>query len=233
MFYVVPEIEWMVCVIFVLLLLGVLVEIVFWIVGFFCGMYVIVQKNLLLVVFVKMNKNGVLVMLVILQLVIMFIVLIIFINIGGGNNMFFLIVLVLMVVIYLCVYFMLFIGYIVLVFKYFDLKCIFNIFGGKGVKLVVVIVGLLTLIMVFIVFFLLLDNIQGDFIDMYVELLVVSFLVVFVLFFIFYVVYDCKGKVNIGVILELINSQNVLKGYFFLYLCVCLLYYIVMNDKKY
>lgn len=41
---------------------------------------------------------------------------------------------------------------------------------------------------------------------MYVELLVVSFLVVFVLFFIFYVVYDCKGKVNIGVILELINS---------------------------
>lgn len=41
MFYVVLEIEWTVRVIFVLLLLGVLAEIVFWIVGFFRGMYVI------------------------------------------------------------------------------------------------------------------------------------------------------------------------------------------------
>ncbi|MGU0016233.1 hypothetical protein ACVXG9_14690 [Escherichia coli] len=49
----------------------------------------------------------------------------------------FLIALALTVVIYLCAYFMLFIGYIVLVLKHPDLKRTFNIPGGKGVKLVV------------------------------------------------------------------------------------------------
>ncbi|MFP1463046.1 hypothetical protein ACLB1E_22625 [Escherichia coli] len=47
-------------------------------------------------------------------------------------------------VIYLCAYFMLFIGYIVLVLKHPDLKRAFNIPGGKGVKLVVAILSLLT-----------------------------------------------------------------------------------------
>ena len=56
-------------------------------------------------------------------------------NTGGGNNMSFLIALALTVVIYLCAYFMLFIGYIVLVLKHPDLKRTFNIHGGKGVKL--------------------------------------------------------------------------------------------------
>lgn len=85
----------------------------------------------------------------------------------------FLIALALTVVIYLCAYFMLFIGYIVLVLKHPDLKRTFNIHGGK-VKLVVAIVGLLTSIMAFIVSFLPPDN-RGDSTDMYVELLVVSF----------------------------------------------------------
>ncbi len=106
----------------------------------------------------------------------------------------FLIALALTVVIYLSAYFMLFIGYIVLVLKHPDLKRTFNIPGGKGVKLVVAIVGLLTSIMAFIVSFLPPDNIQGDSTDMYVELLVVSFLVVLALPFILYAVHDRKGK---------------------------------------
>ncbi len=85
---------------------------------------------------------------------------------------------------------MLFIGYIVLVLKHPDLKRTFNIPGGKGVKLVVAIVGLLTSIMAFIVSFLPPDNIQGDSTYMYVELLVVSFLVVLALPFILYAVHD-------------------------------------------
>lgn len=108
----------------------------------------------------------------------------------------FLIALALTVVIYLCAYFMLFIGYIVLVLKHPDLKRTFNIPGGKGVKLVVAIVGLLTSIMAFIVSFLPPDNIRGDSTDMYVELLVVSFLVVLALPFILYAVHDRKGKAN-------------------------------------
>ncbi len=96
------------------------------------------------------------------------------------------------------------------------LKRTFNIPGGKGVKLVVAIVGLLTSIMAFIVSFLPPDNIQGDSTDMYFELLVVSFLVVLALPFILYAVHDRKGKANTGVTLEPINSQNAPKGHFFL-----------------
>ncbi|EOM9630402.1 acid resistance gamma-aminobutyrate antiporter GadC, partial [Escherichia coli] len=182
--------------------------------------------------FAKMNKNGVPVTLVISQLVITSIALIILTNTGGGNNMSFLIALALTVVIYLCAYFMLFIGYIVLVLKHPDLKRTFNIPGGKGVKLVVAIVGLLTSIMAFIVSFLPPDNIQGDSTDMYVELLVVSFLVVLALPFILYAVHDRKSKANTGVTLEPINSQNAPKGHFFLHPRARSPHYIVMNDKK-
>ncbi|MDL5779626.1 acid resistance gamma-aminobutyrate antiporter GadC [Escherichia coli] len=215
-----------------LLLLGVLAEIASWIVGPSRGMYVTAQKNLLPAAFAKMNKNGVPVTLVISQLVITSIALIILTNTGGGNNMSFLIALALTVVIYLCAYFMLFIGYIVLVLKHPDLKRTFNIPGGKGVKLVVAIVGLLTSIMAFIVSFLPPDNIQGDSTDMYVELLVVSFLVVLALPFILYAVHDRKSKANTGVTLEPINSQNAPKGHFFLHPRARSPHYIVMNDKK-
>ncbi|CSP92188.1 glutamate:gamma aminobutyrate antiporter [Shigella sonnei] len=232
MSHVAPEIEWTVRVISALLLLGVLAEIASWIVGPSRGMYVTAQKNLLPAAFAKMNKNGVPVTLVISQLVITSIALIILTNTGGGNNMSFLIALALTVVIYLCAYFMLFIGYIVLVLKHPDLKRTFNIPGGKGVKLVVAIVGLLTSIMAFIVSFLPPDNIQGDSTDMYVELLVVSFLVVLALPFILYAVHDRKGKANTGVTLEPINSQNAPKGHFFLHPRARSPHYIVMNDKK-
>ena len=232
MSHVAPEIEWTVRVISALLLLGVLAEIASWIVGPSRGMYVTAQKNLLPAAFAKMNKNGVPVTLVISQLVITSIALIILTNTGGGNNMSFLIALALTVVIYLCAYFMLFIGYIVLVLKHPDLKRTFNIPGGKGVKLVVAVVGLLTSIMAFIVSFLPPDNIQGDSTDMYVELLVVSFLVVLALPFILYAVHDRKGKGNTGVTLEPINSQNAPKGHFFLHPRARSPHYIVMNDKK-
>ena len=177
MSHVAPEIEWTVRVISALLLLGVLAEIASWIVGPSRGMYVTAQKNLLPAAFAKMNKNGVPVTLVISQLVITSIALIILTNTGGGNNMSFLIALALTVVIYLCAYFMLFIGYIVLVLKHPDLKRTFNIPSGKGVKLVVAVVGLLTSIMAFIVSFLPPKRISiGVILPIcHVELLVVSF----------------------------------------------------------
>lgn len=52
---------------------------------------------------------------------------------------------------------------------------------------------------------------------MYVELLVVSFLVVLALPFILYALHDRKHKVDTGVALEPINSQNAPKGHFFLH----------------
>lgn len=81
-------------------------------------------------------------------------------------------------------------------------------------------------------FFLPPDNIQGDSTDMYVELLVVSFLVVLALPFILYAVHDRKSKANTGVTLEPINSQNAPKGHFFLHPRARSPHYIVMNDKK-
>ncbi|MCZ4216542.1 hypothetical protein N2S64_20660, partial [Escherichia coli] len=68
--------------------------------------------------------------------------------------------------------------------------------------------------------------------DMYVELLVVSFLVVLALPFILYAVHDRKSKANTGVTLEPINSQNAPKGHFFLHPRARSPHYIVMNDKK-
>ncbi|HHV1580819.1 TPA: amino acid permease [Escherichia coli] len=87
-------------------------------------------------------------------------------------------------------------------------------------------------LMAFIVSFLPPDNIQGDSTDMYVELLVVSFLVVLALPFILYAVHDRKSKANTGVTLEPINSQNAPKGHFFLHPRARSPHYIVMNDKK-
>ncbi|MDM5030126.1 hypothetical protein QT343_25150 [Escherichia coli] len=99
-------------------------------------------------------------------------------------------------------------------------------------KLVVAIVGLLTSIMAFIALFLPPDNIQGDSTDMYVELLVVSFLVVLALPFILYAVHDRPRKANTGVTLEPINSQNAPKGHFFLHPSARSPHYIVMNHKN-
>ena len=229
MSHVAPEIEWTVRVIPPLLLrsggnrlLGLLVLL--------ARMYVTAQKTCCQRHSPKMNKNGVPVTLVISQLVITSIALIILTN-TGGNNMSFLIALALTVVIYLCAYFMLFIGYIVLVLKHPDLKRTFNIPRGKGRNWSWQL-SLLTSIMAFIVSFLPPDNIQGDSTDMYVELLVVSFLVVLALPFILYAVHDRKGKANTGVTLEPINSQNAPKGHFFLHPRARSPHYIVMNDKK-
>lgn len=86
--------------------------------------------------------------------------------------------------------------------------------------------------MAFIVSFLPPDNIQGDSTDMYVELLVVSFLVVLSLPFILYAIHDRRGKANTGVTLEPINSQNAPKGHFFLHPRARSPHYIVMDDKK-
>ena len=136
-----PALEWTVRIIAALLLLGVLAEIASWIVGPSRGMYVAAQNGILPKSFAKVNKNGVPVTLVISQLLITTIAIIVLTNSGGGGNTSFLIALALTVVIYLCSYFMLFLGYMYLICKQPEKKRVFNIPGGKGFKLIVASAG--------------------------------------------------------------------------------------------
>ena len=89
-------------------------------------MFVAAQQGILPPTLAKVNKNGVPVALVITQLIITTIAIVVLTNTGGGGNMSFLIALALTVVIYLCSYFMLFIGYMHLVCKQSDKKRAFN-----------------------------------------------------------------------------------------------------------
>lgn len=225
-----PNLEWAVRVISALLLLGVMAEIASWIVGPSRGMYVTAQKNLLPSSFAKINKNGVPVTLVISQLCITTVALVILTNTGGGNNMSFLIALALTVVIYLCTYFMMFIGYMVLVIKLESTERTFNIPGGKYVKLIVAIFGLITSIIAFLVSFMPPDSIQGESSDMYLLLLVASFVVVASLPFILYAVHD-KRNIHTGVILQAINSKNAPHGHFFLHPRARQTHHIVIIDE--
>jgi glutamate:gamma-aminobutyrate antiporter len=227
-----PGYEWAVRVIAALLLLGVLAEIAAWIVGPSCGMLVTAQQGILPARFAKMNNNGVPVALVISQLAITSIALIVLTNTGGGNNMSFLIALALTVVIYLCSYFMLFLGYIQLVLKQPNNKRTFNIPGGNGVKLTVAVVGLLTSVMAFVVSFFPPTGLPGgETNEVYAGLLVVSFLVVLAIPFITYALHDKRAKAT-NLTLRPVTSESAPEGHFFIHPRARATHHIMVDGKK-
>jgi glutamate:gamma-aminobutyrate antiporter len=212
-----PQFEWAIRVIAALLMLGVLAEIASWIVGPSRGMLVTAQKGLLPARFAKVNKNGVPVALVISQLLITSIALIVLTNTGGGNNMSFLIALSLTVVIYLCSYLMLFLGYIQLVRKQQNKKRAFQVPGGKKVKLLVACSGLVISVLAFVVSFIPPSSLPGAHAqDLYADLLVVCFVLVFVLPFIVYLFRDGSYGRQAPAI-EPVNVDNAPAGHFFIH----------------
>lgn len=224
--------EWAIRLIAALLMLGVLAEIAAWIVGPSRGMLVTAQKGILPARFAKMNKNGVPVVLVMSQLTITSIALIVLTNTGGGNNMSFLIALALTVVIYLCSYFLLFLGYITLICKQPENKRTFNIPGGNSVKITVAIIGLLTSLVAFVVSFFPPSGLAGrEADDIYAGLLVVSFLVVLAIPFIIYALHDKKGKIH-NVKLVPITAQTAPKGHFFIHPRARSPHHIMVDDNK-
>lgn len=221
--------EWTVRVIAALLLLGVLAEIAAWIVGPSRGMLVTAQQGILPARFAKMNTRGVPVALVISQLLITSVALVILTNTGGGNNMSFLIALALTVVIYLCSYFMLFIGYLVLVFRQGNLKRSFNIPGGNGCKAVVAVIGFCTSVLAFIVSFFPPSGLEDS--HLYVTLLVVCFVVVLVLpFIVFY--FGKKGTARSDIILEPVKTHTAEQGHFFIHPRARSSHHIFVDGKK-
>lgn len=227
-----PGFEWATRIIAALLMLGVLAEVASWIVGPSRGMFVTAQKGILPKSFAKVNKNGVPVALVISQLAITTIALTILTNTGGGSNMSFLIALSLTVVIYLCSYFMLFLGYIQLIRKQPDKKRAFHIPGGKNFKILIAVVGLVISILAFIVSFFPPSSLPGgEANDVYVELLVVSFLIVLSIPFIVYALHTKKGKTTNATLVP-IKSHNAPEGHFFMHPRARSTHHFVVGSEK-
>jgi glutamate:gamma-aminobutyrate antiporter len=186
---------WIARIISALLLLGVLAEIAAWIVGPSRGMLVTAQKGILPQKLAKVNKNGVPVALVFCQLVITSIALIVLTNTGGGSNLSFLIALALTVVIYLTGYVMLFLAYIHLIRKQPEKKRAYKVPGSITFKTIIALIGLVISILAFFVSFVPPSSLPGrEATDIYVGLLVVSYIVILVLPFIVYALHNKTGK---------------------------------------
>ncbi|RUT64818.1 glutamate:gamma-aminobutyrate antiporter (plasmid) [Morganella morganii] len=227
-----PALEWTVRIIAALLLLGVLAEIASWIVGPSRGMYVAAQKGILPKSFAKVNKNGVPVTLVISQLLITTIAIIVLTNSGGGGNTSFLIALALTVVIYLCSYFMLFLGYMYLICRQPEKKRVFNIPGGKSFKLVVASAGFILSVLAFVVSFFPPSSLPGGASnESYVMLLGISFVVIFLVPFVIYVFHNKQGK-KTGISMIHIKTHNAPAGHFFIHPRARSAYHLVHDDKK-
>lgn len=227
-----PGVEWAVRIVATLLMLGVLAEVASWIVGPSRGMLVTAQKGLLPKVLSRVNKNGVPVALVISQLLITTVVLIVFTNTGGGNNMSFLIAMSLTVVIYLCSYFMLFLGYIHLVCKQPEKKRVFSVPGGKVFKVIVALAGLVLSLFAFGISFFppsSLPGAHGE--DMYVTSLVVSFLIVFAIPFILYAFHNKDGN-KLNAEIEHIKSSNAPDHHFFIHPRARSTHHVIVDGVK-
>lgn len=227
-----PGYEWGVRIVAALLVLGVLAEIASWIVGPSRGMYVTAQKGILPAFCAKVNKNGVPVGLVISQLLITTVALVVFTNTGGGNNMSFLIALGLTVVIYLCSYFLMFLGYIQLVRKQPEKKRVFNIPGGDGVKIGIACVGFATSAVAFVISFFPPSSLSSaEQSETYVTLLVVSFLIVVALPFVIYALHDKRGKQTNATLVH-IKSHNAPEGHFFMHPRARSTHHVVVKDSE-
>ncbi|MBB1200614.1 glutamate:gamma-aminobutyrate antiporter [Enterobacteriaceae bacterium 89] len=227
-----PGFEWAVRIIAALLLLGVLAEIAAWIVGPSRGMLVTAQKGILPKRFARMNKNGVPVALVISQLLITSIALIVLTNTGGGNNMSFLIALALTVVIYLCSYFLLFLGYMKLVLKQPENKRTFQIPGGNKVKVLVASAGLLASVVAFFVSFMPPSGLPGgDANEIYTGLLMSCFVVVALIPFVVYAMHNKKGSTTNAVLVP-VKAHTAPEGHHFIHPRARSPHHIFVDGKK-
>lgn len=209
--------EWVVRVIAALLVLGVLAEIAAWIVGPSRGMYVTAQKGILPQGLNKVNKNGVPVALVIFQLSITTVALIVLTNTGGGSNLSFMIALTLTVLIYLCSYFLLFLGYLHLVLKQPEKKRIFNVPGNVKVKVTIALSGLIMSLLAFVVSFAPPSSLPAsESTQTYLGLLVPSFALVVAIPFLVYALHTKRGK-RTNATLHHIKHHNAPSGHFFIH----------------
>lgn len=213
----------------VLIIFGALAEIASWIVGPSRGMYVTAKDGILPRFMSKVNKHEVPVPLVIFQLSITTIALIVF-SFGGGGNMSFLVAMGATVVVYLGTYFLLFIGYLNLVFKHPEKKRAFRIPGGKVFPAIVAICGLVVSLMAFIISFFPPSGLTAAENKLYVMLLVVVYFVMLVIPFIVYALHDKTNKPHAQIIP--VTTQNAHPGHFFIHPKGRSPYHLVPTDES-
>ena len=174
-----PTLSWCTRFVAVLLAMGMIGEVSSWIVGPVRTLFAVAQDKLLPAYFAKGNKHNVPVRLVLLQGGIVSIIGAILTLVFGGNNNAFRISMSLTVMMYMVTYILIFIAYLKLVFKGNHIQRTFQIPGGKGIKMVVASIGLLSTITVFIATFIPSDEIKSvRNQDTYLLIMFVLFLVV-------------------------------------------------------
>ena len=182
---------WLVYAMAVLLALGVLAEISSWIVGPSRALLDTAQQGILPASFAKTNKNGVSVKTVMIQAGIVTIwdaVLCGSMALSGGSSssVSYLTAIGLTVVIYLVAYVLLFVGYLVLVYKHQDLPRTYQIPGGKVFKTIVAIVGLLVTLATLVISFFPSSELDAASNTVYVATLIVCFLISLAIPFVIY-----------------------------------------------
>ncbi|EAF0570871.1 glutamate:gamma-aminobutyrate antiporter [Listeria monocytogenes] len=183
---------WAVKLIAIMIALGVMGEVSAWVVGPSRGMYIAAEQGLLPEKMKKVNKHGVPVPLIMVQGIVVTIWAAILTFGGGGNNLSFLTAISLTVVIYLVGYLLFFIGYLVLIFKKSSLKRTYQIPGGKIVKVIVALIGLVTSIFALCISFVPPASIAAKSDTTYMVILSISFIVTVLIPFIIYAVHDKK-----------------------------------------
>lgn len=211
------NLDWIVRIIAAFIGLGVLAEISSWIVGPSRAMYVAAQKGLLPPIFKKVNKHDVPVPLVMFQGIIVTIWAFVLTLGGGGNNMSFMTSMSLTVVIYLMTYFLLFIGFLTLIFrkKSLDSSAGYQIPGGIFFKFIIGGVGLLTSIFAFVISFFPPDNIPGGHTREYEIILTFGYFIVLIIPFIIYEFRDKRNAVNIEP--KRITTKNAPEHHFYIH----------------
>lgn len=170
-----------------LLAFGVIAEVSAWVVGPTRGMIIAAEEGAIPKSWAKTNKHDVPVYLVIAQGVIVSIWDAVLTFGAGGSNLSFLAAMSLTVVIYLSGYILFFLGYIKAVLGE-GLNGAYQMPGGKAVKLIVSIVGLLTSIFAFFISFVPPSAIAGN-IDKsheYMSMLIISYVISVILPFAIY-----------------------------------------------
>ena len=182
---------WLVYAMAVLLALGVLAEISSWIVGPSRALLDTAQQGILPASFAKTNKNGVSVKTVMIQAGIVTIwdaVLCGSMALSGGSSssVSYLTAIGLTVVIYLVAYVLLFVGYLVLVYKHQDLPRTYQIPGGKVFKTIVAVVGLLVTLATLVISFFPSSELDAASNTVYVATLIICFAISLAIPFVIY-----------------------------------------------
>ncbi|MGG5461863.1 glutamate:gamma-aminobutyrate antiporter [Clostridium sp. B9] len=171
----------------ILLAFGVIAEVSSWVVGPTRGMIIAAEEGAIPKLWAKTNEHDVPVYLVIAQGILVTIWDAVLTFGAGGSNLSFLAAMSLTVVIYLTGYILFFVGYIKAILGK-GLNGSYQMPGGKGVKLVVAIVGLATSIFAFFISFVPPTSIASSMVQSheYMWMLIISYLVALVLPFAIY-----------------------------------------------